>query len=295
MAIKLTIGTAVYNLDEIPLRKHIDGIVKQLTDETELLLIDDCSTNNSGEVCEEYAEKNEHVRYINMGENGGLSAVRNRTISEAAGEWIFFADGDDLLSDYFVETALKFSDEPQDIIILERLKFATQKPEEQPCGVNNLNRLPKDAGRDLSISCLCLDQTITEKLGLPSRAFYHAAWGALYRKEFLETNGLLFPLGQKKAQDSVFNTKAYYCAKRIAHLPYVMYYYWNNPGGITRRYSANLQEIFTMLIGHFEVCINTFYKDDADVRRRFNNQRIMSIVMDNMRLNIFHKDNPKPK
>ena len=295
MAIKLTIGTAVYNLDERFLREHIEGILKQLNDRAELLLIDDCSTDNSGAVCREYAEKYDNVRYINMGKNGGLSAVRNRTITEAAGEWIFFADGDDLLSEHFIETALKFSDAPQDVIIIERLKFAIKKPEEQSCRVTELNCLPAEAGRQLSISCLCLDQTITEEIGLPSRAFYHAAWGALYRKEFLINNNLLFPVGQKKAQDSVFNTKAYYCAKKIAYLPYVMYYYRNNPGGITRRYSANLQEIFAMLIGHFENCIEELYGSDTDVRKRFNNQRIMSIVMDYMRLNIFHKDNPKSK
>ncbi len=295
MAIELTIGTAVYNLDESFLREHIEGILKQLTDETELLLIDDCSTNNSGDVCKEYAENNDRVRYINMGENGGLSAVRNRTISEAAGKWIFFADGDDLLSDHFVETALKFSKAPYDIIILERLKFVGKKQTEHVCEVTELNGLPEESGRELSVSCLCLDQTITSNLGLPSRAFYHAAWGALYLKDFLVNNNLLFPVGQKKAQDSVFNTKAYYCAKRIAHLPYIMYYYRNNPGGITRRYSKNLEEIFEMLIGHFEKCIDTYYPGDADVRKRFNNQRIMSVVMDNMRLNIFHKDNPKPK
>ena len=295
MAVRLTVGTAVYNLDEPFLREHIEGIAKQLNDETELLLIDDCSTNNSGEVCREYAEKYDNVRYINMGKNGGLSAVRNRTITEASGEWIFFADGDDLLSDHFVETALNFSNTEQDIIIIERLKFACKKPEEHPPAVSKLTFLPKEAGRRLSISCLCLDQTITEEIGLPSRAFYHAAWGALYRKEFLINNNLLFPVGQKKAQDSVFNTKAYYCAEKIAYLPYVMYYYRNNPGGITRRYSADLQEIFAMLIGHFENLIEEFYSDDADVRKRFNNQRIMSVVMDNMRLNIFHRDNPKPK
>ena len=50
-----------------------------------------------------------------------------------------------------------------------------------------------------------------------------------------------------------------------------------------------------MLIDHFEKCIEAFYPGDVDVRTRFNNQRIMSIVMDNMRLNIFHKANPKSK
>ncbi|MCR5149915.1 MAG: glycosyltransferase [Clostridiales bacterium] len=295
MSIKLTIGSAVYNLDESFLREHIEGIAKQLNSNTELLLIDDCSTDNSGEVCREYAEKHDNVRYINMEKNSGLSAVRNRTVEEAAGEWVFFADGDNLLSDHFVETALEFIDETQDIIILERLKFVKNKPAEQPCVVSELNPLPDGAGIELSMSCLCLDKTITEKLCLPSRAFYHAAWGALYRKRFLTDNNLLFPVGQKKAQDSVFNTKAYYYAKRIAYLPYVMYYYRNNPGGITRRYSENLSEVFAMLIGHFEECIETFYHGNTDVEKRYKNNRIMAMAIDYMRLNVFHKDNPKPK
>ena len=295
MTVKLSIGTAVYNLDEPLLRKHIEGILPQLTEETELLLIDDCSKNNSGDVCREYADKYDRVRYIKMDANGGLSAVRNRTIAEAEGEWIFFADGDDLLSDHFVETALRFSDEPQDIIILERLKFLEKKQDESPCTVTQLTCMPEGAGRELSISCLCLDNTITTELGLPSRAFYHAAWGALYRKEYLVSNNLLFPVGQKKAQDSVFNTRAYYYAKRIAYLPYIMYYYRNNPEGITKRYSADLRGIFEMLDGHLEKCIEELYPDDADVRRRYNNHRVISMYMDYMRLNVFHKDNPKPK
>ena len=295
MTVKLSIGTAVYNLDESFLRKHIEGIVRQLNDETELLLIDDCSTNNSGEVCREYADKYDMVRYINMGKNGGLSAVRNRTISEAAGEWIFFADGDDLLSDHFVETALRFSDEPQDIIILERLKFIDEKQEEEPCTVTELTCLPEEAGRELSISCLCLDNTTNKKLGLSPRAFYHAAWGAIYRKDFLEKNDLLFPVGQKKAQDSVFNTMTYYYAKDIAYLPYVMYFYRNNPEGITKRYSTDLREIFAMLDGHLENCMDKLYPNAAEARKRYNNHRVISMMMDYMKLNVYHKDNPKPK
>ena len=61
MPLKLSIATAVYNLDEAFLRAHIERICAQLTDECELLLIDDCSTNNSGEVCREYAAANEGV------------------------------------------------------------------------------------------------------------------------------------------------------------------------------------------------------------------------------------------
>lgn len=295
MSVQLSIGTAVYNLEESFLRAHIDGLRGQLTDETELLLIDDCSTNNSGEVCKEYADADSRIRYIRMEENGGLSSVRNRTIAEAQGKWIFFADGDDLFSEHFVETALRFQEAEEDIIIHERLKFLEQKQEEQPCTVTALTPLKEGAGRELSISCMCLDPSYGTRCGLSSRAFYHAAWGALYRKEFLVKNNLLFPVGQKKAQDAVFNTEAYFHAERIAYLPYIMYYYRGNPQGITRRYSADLPQIYEALLNLLLADKQAFYPDDAQVDASFRNHRIMAIVIDNMRLNIFHKDNPLSK
>ena len=295
MQTKLSIGAAVYNIEEPLLREFIENVIRQLTDETELLLIDDCSKNNSGEICREYAERDGRVRYIRMEKNGGLSRVRNRTIDEAAGKWIFFADGDDLLSDHFVETALRFCETDYDIIILERLKFIDTKENDVPCSVTDLIELPHGAGRTLSISSLCLDPELGKALGLSSRAFYHAAWGALYRKGFLVQNDLRFPDGQKKAQDSVFNTRAYHAAKRIAYLPHIMYYYRNNPQGITRRYSADLPEVFRSLMQHLDDCMQEYYPNDPDVEARYCNHRVMSILMDLMRLNVFHKDNPKPR
>ena len=295
MKIKLTIASAVYNIDEPLLRAHIETIIPQLTDETELLLIDDCSSNGSDAVCREYEKPDGRIRYIGMGTNGGLSRVRNRSIEEAAGKWIFFADGDDLLSDTFVKTALGFTDTSCDIIIHERLKFVDTKPAESPHEPTDLILLPPEAGRDLSISCMCLDVSIAERYGLPSRAFYHAAWGALYRKDFLTENLLRFPDGQKKAQDAVFNTRAYRRAKTIAYLPRVMYYYRNNPKGITRRYSADLPEVLRSLIAHLESCRKEYYSDDGEVEAKFLNNRITASVIDDLRLNVFHKNNPKPK
>ena len=295
MSIKLSITTAVYNLDESFLRAHIEGVEKQLTDETELILIDDCSTNNSGEICREYASENSHIRYINMGENCGLSRVRNRAIEEAKGKWIFFADGDDLLSDYFVETASKFYETNHDIIIHERLKFTQNKGYEIHCDVDELTLLPKGAGRTLSVSCLCLDHKMGKQFGLPSRAFFHGAWGALYRRDFLLKYDLKFPDGQKKAQDSVFNTLAYYYAEDIAYLPFVMYFYRHNMQGITCRYSADLPEVSASLIRHHRNCIEKLYPNDEKVEGKYMHYRLISTVMDNMRLDFFHKDNPKSR
>ena len=295
MPTKLSIASAIYNIDEPFLRAHIERIGAQLTDECELLLIDDCSTNNSGDICKEYTTADTRIRYINMGTNGGLSAVRNRSIEEANGKWVFFADGDDLLSSHFIETALRFYDSDADIIIHERLKFVDAIPVEEPCNITELTKLSEGAGQTLSISCLCLDPNISKPLGLSNRAFYHAAWGGLYRKEFLEKNNLLFPIGQKKAQDAVFNTEAYYCAQKIEYLPYVMYFYRGNPQGITRRYNKDLPEVYGKLLQLLSNDKEKFFGGNSDVEGRFMNHRVVASTIDNMRLNFFHKDNPKPK
>ena len=295
MAVKLTIGSAVYNVGEPLLREHIEGIAAQLNDETELLLINDASTDNSAEICKEYAAKDGRIRYIDMEKNQGLSAVRNRTVEEARGKWIFFADGDDLLADHAVETALSFYDSDDDIIIHDRKIFTDKKDKDPVCTVKELVKLPAGAGRALSLSVLCQNPFDPRQFGMSREVFYHAAWGALYRKDFITENGLLFPVGQKKAQDSVFNTEAYAAAEKIAYLPYTMYYYRKNPMGITKRYSAdNISNIDTILKNQL-ACMQKVYPDNGEVRELYYNNRMIVLAIDRMRLDIFHKDNPKPK
>ena len=293
---KLSIGLAVYNVREDYLRASIESAVKQLTDEVELLLMDDCSTDNSGEVCKEYAQADERVRYVKLEQNGGLSVVRNRTIQEAKGTWIFFADGDDILSNYFVETALSFADESYDIIIHDRAIFSGVKSgTEVHCAVTELTRLPEGAGREISLSCLCLKPLDTNEYPLGEDAYYHAAWGALYRKAYLTENHLEFPVGQKKAQDSVFNTHAYFHAENIGYLPYPMYYYRKDMQGITQRYSADFTNMALSLVRYHMNCIETLYSGDEEVRAWYQKKRTISLTLDSMRLNLFHPDNPNSK
>ena len=289
---KLTIGIAVYNGKEEFLRECLEGIIKQLADGVELLLIDDCSTDNSGDVCREYADKNERVRYIRMEKNGGLSRVRNRTIAEAQGKWICFADGDDVISDYYIKTALAFSDEDEyDMITYDKINFSSQKPAETECTVKELHELPKEAGREISLSCLCIKPIDLAKYGMNETAAYHGAWGALYRKDFLTGKGLLFPDGQKKAQDGVFNTETYLLADRIAYLPYTMYFYRKNDQGITQRYSKDFTEIITSLIRWDCKNIDELYGGDEEVKALFRKYKVIALILDSMRLNFFHKDN----
>lgn len=83
----------VYNVASY-LRKCVDSLLAQDYDDYEIILVDDGSTDGSGKICDEYAEKHDNIRVIHQ-HNAGLSAARNSGIKMAKGEYICFVDSDD--------------------------------------------------------------------------------------------------------------------------------------------------------------------------------------------------------
>lgn len=97
---KISIIVPVYNV-ELFLPRCIDSILNQSFVDFELLLIDDGSKDKSGEICDEYADKDDRIRVFHK-ENGGVSSARNVGLDNARGEWLSFIDGDDEITEgYF--------------------------------------------------------------------------------------------------------------------------------------------------------------------------------------------------
>ncbi len=92
---KLSIIVPVYNV-ELYLERCVQSIIAQDVDDCEVLLIDDGSTDRSGELCDELQRRYGCVKVIHQ-QNGGLSAARNSGINIACGEYITFVDSDDEL------------------------------------------------------------------------------------------------------------------------------------------------------------------------------------------------------
>ena len=97
----LSIIVPIYNVEKY-LCKCIDSVIAQTYQEWELLLIDDGSTDNSGNICDEYAKKDSRIRTFHN-KNRGASAARNTGLDASIGEWIYFLDGDDYISDDCIE------------------------------------------------------------------------------------------------------------------------------------------------------------------------------------------------
>lgn len=90
---KISVIVPVYNTEKY-LHRCVDSILSQTFIDFELLLINDGSTDKSGEICDEYARRDSRIRVFHK-DNGGVSTARNLGLDEAQGEWICFVDSDD--------------------------------------------------------------------------------------------------------------------------------------------------------------------------------------------------------
>ncbi len=94
---KLSIIVPVYNTEKF-LRRCLDSIVGQYDGEMELIIVNDGSPDKSNEICREYEKKYSFIKYIEK-ENGGLSSARNEGLKYATGDYVWFVDSDDYISD----------------------------------------------------------------------------------------------------------------------------------------------------------------------------------------------------
>lgn len=175
---KISVIVPVYNVEKY-LRRCIDSILAQTFTDFEVLLIDDGSTDTSGKICDEYAEKDNRVRVFHK-KNGGVSSARNKGLDNARGEWICFVDADDWLYNnktFNIPNAILFS---QEINIIEIPYFRGKDFN------NNKSKFYKDK------------QVITYY----SKFFHNELWGRFYSCNLIGKHRFIESL--KIGEDVVF-------------------------------------------------------------------------------------------
>jgi len=102
---KISVIVPVYNVEQY-LCRCVDSILAQTFPDFELLLIDDGSKDRSGEICDEYAGKDERVRVFHK-ENGGVSSARQFGIEHVSTEYFAFVDSDDFIDKQYLALLFK--------------------------------------------------------------------------------------------------------------------------------------------------------------------------------------------
>lgn len=121
----VSIIVPIYNADKF-IDKCIGSILRQSYNKFELILINDGSTDESGDVCQKFASQDSRIMYIKQ-VNQGVSCARNRGLALAKGEYLCFVDADDWLEENAVEEYLRcITSNDADMIISERIVHTTK-------------------------------------------------------------------------------------------------------------------------------------------------------------------------
>lgn len=103
----VSIITPVYNCEKL-INKTIESVMNQTYQNWELLLIDDCSLDNSEKIIKEYVEKDIRIKYYKLDQNSGAAVARNRALKESKGRFIAYLDADDLWKKEKLEKQIDF-------------------------------------------------------------------------------------------------------------------------------------------------------------------------------------------
>ena len=103
----ISIITPVYNCEDL-LHDTIESVIDQTYKNWELLLVDDCSKDNSGKIAEEYAKNDKRIKYIKLKENSGAAVARNTALENSKGRFIAYLDSDDAWKSEKLEKQMNF-------------------------------------------------------------------------------------------------------------------------------------------------------------------------------------------
>ena len=206
----------VYNV-EAYLRRCVDSILRQTFSDFELILVDDGSPDNSGAICDEYAERDNRVRVIHQA-NGGLSAARNAGIdwafAHSDSQWLTFIDSDDWVHPEYLELLLAAAQDSSSAVSV--------------CG---FLRTAKQVLPTLTDDEKAVRLWEPETLWCEKRTNAAIACGKLYRKELFRNQR--YPVG-KLHEDEFVTYKLLFRKKQLAVLDAPLYIYFQNDEGIMR-------------------------------------------------------------
>lgn len=229
----LSIAIPVYNAEPY-LCPCLNSICAQVKADTELLLVDDGSSDRSGIICEEYAEKFGYIHVVHQS-NQGVSAARNQLMQMAHGKWIVFVDSDDILSDDALMIMRGYADGTDELVVFQSRRFwGDFLPEPSfSCAEENCMTGRKIADFRTGI----LDETYQESA--LSAWNLRSPWAKMWNLDHLRNSGISFQRDLKFGEDMLFNFAATRNMKQIRLVPACLYGYRNNESSVTLRFSAD--------------------------------------------------------
>ena len=208
----ISIIIPVYNTADY-LNKCLSSIAMQTYKDFEAIVIDDGSTDDSPDICNEWALKDSRFKVIHQS-NAGQSAARNAGIDVAQGEYLAFVDSDDYVFEEYLEKLLgALTGNKSDIAVCGYYECRSDKTEK--CGPSEKCRL---------------DRTNALEMLIDDKVLKSLFWGSLFKRELFD--GIRLPVG-RNYEDMAVIYRLYYKADTICLIPDPLYGYQIREGSMS--------------------------------------------------------------
>ena len=239
----VTIIIPVYNA-EASIHRCVDSVLSQEYTDFELLLVDDGSTDHSGEICDEYGKQDSRVRVLHK-ENTGVSDTRNLGLENARGEFIQFLDSDDWITPDATGLMVRAARESGcDMVITDFYRVIGER-------VSRKGDIDKDG-------ILTLEEFAGFMMENPADFYYGVLWNKLFQRTLIEQYRLSMDKTISWCEDFMFNLEYLRHTKSIYALRVPLYYYVKTKGSLVSQ-GLSLSKTIKMKRMVFEY-YHDFYK-----------------------------------
>lgn len=228
MSTQFSIIIPVYNVVS-ELTRAVESVQKQDFADWEIILVDDGSTDGSGELCDRLSREDDHIRVLHQ-RNGGVVAARQAGFKASHGGWILFLDGDDELAPDILSAADVFikADDTVDIVIYGFQMIRSQN--------EKVNHLPTIAEGIWSSESLIRNAQDT-----PMKITEMCIWNKIYNREIcVKTFSDVGDLHIKHSEDGLFALSALLNSAKIGVMNRVGYFYRLRKGSAVHRFNPDI-------------------------------------------------------
>lgn len=212
--IKLSIIVPIYNAEEF-LPSFMNSVVEQINDNVELILIDDGSTDDSLKIIEPYRIEYPNI-FVKTIKNQGSGVARNNGIEMARGEYIYFADADDIIYDSAVIDIMSEIEGDYDFIVFSYTQ-----------SLRDGSKMNKNVMRRVTLSGEEVRKSYYNYMYKSDHYLQGAPWNKVFKRKLLIENNLRFP-SLRRGQDVAFVISYTSYVKTIHLSPKIIYHYYLN-------------------------------------------------------------------
>ena len=239
----VSIIVPIYNAEQY-LRRCVDSILNQEYTDYELLLVNDGSTDASGDICEEYGDRDPRVIVIQK-ENTGVSDSRNRALDRARGKYLQFLDSDDWITPDATRLFVRAAEEYGcDMVISDFYRVVGER-------LSTKGDIEEEG-------VLTREEFAAHMMENPADFYYGVLWNKLYRRDIVEEHNLRMDTDINWCEDFMFNLEYIRYAKVFYALHAPIYYYVKRKGSLASQ-GINISKTVKMKLNVFEY-YNNFYK-----------------------------------